>query len=136
MRADLALLEAALPPDFPDGLREYAELFFMALCEDEVLAGLTPEQLVGVALRQVERLSDVMGGSSIYIQKGVTFRLSPRNREMCEQFRGDYKALARRYKLSEQQVRNVVDRWQRERFLERQHDMFGEPPARARQRKI
>lgn len=124
MRSDLAPLAAALPEDFPEGLKEFAELLYMALCDDEDLADQAPELLVGVALRQVERLSEVMGGSSPYIQKGVTFRLSPRNREMCEAFRGDYKALARRYKLSEQQVRNIVGRWQRQQFLRRQNALF------------
>ena len=39
---------------------------------------------------------------------------------MCAEFRGDYKSLARKWGLTEQQTRNIVDAWQRERFHARQ----------------
>lgn len=115
---DLKPLEAIVPPDFHEALHEIASWLYLQLV-DEAL-GLPSDKLAAVALRQAERLSDEMGGSSVYIAKGVSYRLTPRNREMCERFRGDYKVLARAYKLSEQQVRNIVDAWQREQFAARQ----------------
>lgn len=116
--ADLKPLEAILPADFHEVLYEIASWLYLQLIEEQL--DVPADRLAMVALRQAERLSDEMGGSSVYIAKGVSYRLTPRNREMCGKFRGDYKVLAREYKLSEQQVRNIVDAWQREQFAQRQ----------------
>lgn len=120
---DLTPLQAIVPPEFHEALYEIASWLYLQLVDEGL--GLPAERLAAVALRQAERLSFEMGGSSVYIAKGVSYRLTPRNREMCEKFRGDYKVLAREYKLSEQQVRNIVDGWQREQYMRRQADMFG-----------
>jgi Mor family transcriptional regulator len=128
--ADLAPLHAILPPGFPAAMAEIAEQLYLQLLEEPLaLDSAKREHVMAVtAFRQVERLSAELGGGNLYLHKGVGYRLTPRNRQMCEEFRGDYKALARKYKLSEQQVRNIVDTWQRERFELQQHDMFGDKP--------
>jgi Mor family transcriptional regulator len=87
---------------------------------------LAPEQL---AWLQLQRLAATLGGLNMYLQKGTSVLLSPRNRQMCAEFRGDYKALARKYKLTEQQVRNIVDEWQRQEYAKRQTPLFAEPVA-------
>lgn len=122
---DLKPLHAALPEGLPDVLREMAEFLFMELAESSVPAAqqLSPDDRATLAWCQTMRLSDEFGGT--YVPKGVVFRLTPRNRQMCAEFRGDYRVLARKYKMSEQQVRNIVDRWQRLQFLARQGDIFG-----------
>lgn len=119
---DLSPLQSVLPEGLPDMLREVAEYLYMELRQAAGDA-LDEPRCADLAVSQMLRLSDEFGG--VYLPKGVVFRLTPRNRQMCEEFRGDYVTLARKYRLSVQQVRNTVDRWQRERFMARQGDMFG-----------
>ena len=128
--ADLAPLRAILPLGFPAAMVEIAEQLYLQLLDEPLALDRADREhaMAVTAFRQVERLSKELGGGNLYLHKGVGFRLSPRNRQMCEEFRGDYKVLARKYKLSEQQVRNIVDTWQRERFAQRQRDMFGNAP--------
>lgn len=123
---DLAPVHAVLDPAYPEFLREVTEINFVTLLAEEP----TPPdearklRLAQIALALVERLSDVIGGGAPYWPKAVRFHLTPRNRAMCAEFRGDYKRLARKHKLTEQQVRNIVDAWQREQFERRQSPLF------------
>lgn len=122
----LAPLRAVLPVGFPSTLTEIAQQLYLQLLE-EALFEQSPDRahlLATIALRQVDRLSAELGGAAMYVQKGTSYRLTPRNRAMCAEFRGDYKVLARKYRLSEQQVRTIVDSWQREEFARRQSDIF------------
>ncbi|CAM3350453.1 Mor transcription activator family protein [Paracidovorax anthurii] len=136
--ADLAALHAILPLGFPAAMAEIAEQLYLQLLEEPIARDRADREhaMAATAFRLVERLSAELGGVNLYLHKGVGYRLTPRNRQMCDEFRGDYKALARKYKLSEQQVRNIVDTWQREAFLQKQRDMFGAQsetrPSRAR----
>ena len=122
---ELAPLEAVLDPAYPDRLREVATCLYVELLDQtEVRAKLNVKWLAQLALALTERLSLDMGGSTFYMHKGTYYRqgltLTPRNREMCAKFRGDYTVLAREYGLSDQQVRTIVDAWQRDQFLARQ----------------
>ena len=126
---DLSAVAQIMDPSYPDGLREVTELLFLELVQAEPS---TPDQarsiaLAQLALRQTERLSVELGGTNFYMHKATSYRLSPRNRQMCAEFRGDYKLLARKYKLTEQQVRNIVDAWQREQFARRQGSLLLDP---------
>lgn len=126
----LGPLQRMLPAGFPDRLREIAEQLYLQLL-DEPLLQRAPDRmarLAAIALRQTDRLSLELGGMNMYLHKGVSFRLLPRNMQIAEQFRGDYTALARAHRLSEMQVRNIVDAVQRQRFLANQCDMFPEGP--------
>lgn len=132
--ADLAPVHAVLDPAYPDILREATEILYLQLVEEE---GTAPDaeralRLAHIAFAQVERLCDVIGGGAPYWPKAVRFRLSPRNRKMCSEFRGDYKPLARKYKLTEQQVRNIVDAWQDEEFGRKQSTLFGEAATKTK----
>ena len=131
---DLAPVHAVLDPAYPEFLREVTEINYVTLVAEETSP---PDEarkvrLAQLALALVERLSDVIGGGAPYWPKAVRFHLSPRNRQMCSEFRGDYKKLARRYKLTEQQVRNIVDTWQREQFERRQSPLFGDAGTAAK----
>lgn len=125
---DLAPVAAVLDPAYPELLREATEILFLQLVDEEASPPDEPRslRLAQIALAQVERLSEVIGGGAPYWPKAVRFRLTPRNRQMCSEFRGDYKPLARKYKLTEQQVRNIVDEWQREQFARKQSPLFAE----------
>ena len=128
---DLAPIHAVLHPAYPERLREVAEFLFLQLIDEEqdVPDGARALRLAEIAFAQCERLSTELGGSGFYMHKAVSFRLTERNRKMCSEFRGDYRVLARNYKLTEQQVRNIVDEWQKQEFSRRQGDIFGTPPT-------
>lgn len=122
---DLAPVGLVLDPSYPESLREVTELLYLELvdAEPEAPAQARALELARLALRQTERLSSELGGTNFYMHKATSYRLSPRNRAMCAEFRGDYKILARRYKLTEQQVRNIVDAWQKEEFARKQNSL-------------
>jgi len=125
---DLAPLEAVMDPAYPDRLREIAEHLFLQLLEEEDAAPdpARAHQMAQIALRQTERLSINLGGGNFYMHKGVSFRLTPRNREMCARFTGNnYDALALAYGLSDMRVRQIVNAWQVERFMHRQETLPG-----------
>ncbi|MGL5752683.1 MAG: Mor transcription activator family protein [Paraclostridium sp.] len=50
-----------------------------------------------------------MGGSSLYIPKEASLTRPIRNRIIRESFNGDYKSLARKYNITEAQIRNIMD---------------------------
>ncbi|HDR9585249.1 TPA: hypothetical protein QDC22_007517 [Burkholderia stabilis] len=107
---------------FPDALREIAASLFAALLEQtQLVDDVGRHGLAELAIMQTERLSSDLGGHSFYMHKGASYRLTPRNRQMCAEFRGDnYAELADRYGLTEMRVRQIVDGWRREQFLARQ----------------
>jgi len=127
--ADLAPLHAVLDVAYPERLREIAEQLFLQLMADDaqheqhaepITAGRA-QSLALTALRQVDRLCAALGGGGFYLPKGIGFRLSVRDREMCAKFNGrNLHQLAIDYRLSDMRVRQIVDAWQLERFTQRQ----------------
>ena len=63
-----------------------------------------------IGLENYIRLVETYGGSSIYIYKQDSFVRLLRDKKIREEFRGDYRALAQKYNLSEMAIRNIVDR--------------------------
>lgn len=124
--ADLAPVNAVVGPDLPELLRETTEVLYLQLVDEEESkpSAARCARLAQIALAQVVRLSELIGGTQPYWPSVKYFALTARNREMCAEFRGDYTKLARKYKLSEIQVRNIVDLWQKEKFLARQNSLF------------
>ncbi len=123
---DLAPVTALLGPDLPELLREATEVLYLQLVEEEEASpdALRCTRLAQIALAQVVRLSEKIGGTQPYWPSARYFSLTARNREMCAEFKGDYTALSRKYKLSDMQVRNIVDLWQKEKFFARQSSLF------------
>jgi len=134
--AELAVLEAQLPPGMAEGMRDLALCLFEALVLQDPRAG-TPApagdwqlQLSSWAqqvLAQLQHLAQEMGGrGGLYIAKGLIAQLSARDHEMCGKFRGNnYRELAHEYGLTEMRVRQIVDAWQREQFTTRQGRLPG-----------
>jgi Mor family transcriptional regulator len=103
-KATLAPLHALLDPAYPDNLRMVAEWLYVQLVEDD---GLVDPALL--ALRQTERLSTELGGMNIYMNKGLRYRASLRDRQMFELFNGrNYDELARSNHLSPMRVRQII----------------------------
>lgn len=110
----LAALHALLDPAYPENLRMVAEWLFIQLVEDEEITAIpmSPERLSALALlalRQTERLSAEIGGMNFYLNKGVSYRATLRDREMFERFNGrNYDELARAYGLTPMRVRQII----------------------------
>ncbi len=110
-RCDLAPLHALLDPAYPENLQLIAEWLFIQAAEDEEPAPDAPrlDQLALLALRQTERLSSEIGGMALYLNKGVRYRATLRDREMFELFNGhNYDELARRHGLTSTRVRQII----------------------------
>ena len=111
---DLAALHALLEPAYPDNLRTIAEWLFVQLVEDWDILGVeldagTLDKLALLALRQTERLSAEEGGNALYLNKGVSYRASLRDREMFERFNGrNYEELGKAHRISAMRVRQIM----------------------------
>ena len=133
--AEAAVLENLLPEGLTRDMKDVALCLFEALVlADERAGDARPadswkEQLVAWArqvLMQLQRLADQRGGYPLYIAKGIAVHLSERDRAICARFNGtNYRELARTHGLTEVRVRQIVDTWQRERFLARQQGLPG-----------
>ena len=131
---DLAPVHALMGDDFPELLREAGEALYLELAEHATLDGGAKakadahehqQELAKLALAQVARLTELFGGTQPYWPSGKYFVMSERNLQICAEFRGDYTVLARKYNLSEIQVRNIVDGWQRKKFMAKQGKLPG-----------
>ncbi|OGB58436.1 MAG: hypothetical protein A2496_01600 [Burkholderiales bacterium RIFOXYC12_FULL_60_6] len=133
--AELAVLEALLPAGLTPAMRDVAQCLFEPLVLADTRCGQSapsPEWLAQLqalarqSLMQLQYLAEKMGGSGpVYIAKGIAVHLSARDRKMCAEFRGEYKALGRKYGLTEMRCRQIVDAWQRAEYLSRQSDLTG-----------
>lgn len=95
------------PPDYPEVLEHVGQIVYRELCE----RGLHPRIAADMALLVADSICTEFGGTQPYIPRALSYRLSHRDAEIFQEFRGDnYPQLARRYSLSEQQVRNIVRR--------------------------
>ena len=89
MSTNIQLLSAIRPSDIP---AEYTDLV-------EVLG-----------LDGFLTLVDLCGRRSLYIPKGETLRRDGRDREIRARFNGgNYRALASQFRLSERQIRKIVN---------------------------
>ncbi|MBO3444585.1 Mor transcription activator family protein [Clostridium sp. CCUG 7971] len=51
----------------------------------------------------------LLGGSSLYIPSESSLAKPLRNKRIRESFNGDYKAISRKFGISEVQVRNIIN---------------------------
>ncbi|MCB8748327.1 hypothetical protein LHU53_15610 [Rhodoferax sp. U2-2l] len=132
--AELAVLEALLPPGLTPDMRDVAQCLFEPLVmADERCGQAAPDQpwlaqlfaWAQQALMQLQYLTTQKGGVAIYLAKGIAVHLSARDRKMCSEFRGEYKLLGRKYGITEMRCRQIVDAWQRAVYLERQQGLPG-----------
>jgi hypothetical protein len=132
--AELAVLEALLPPGLTPDMRDVAQCLFEPLVMSDARCGQgAPDanwlvQLLAwaqQALMQLQYLTTQKGGVAIYLAKGIAVHLSARDRKMCSEFRGEYKLLGRKYGITEMRCRQIVDAWQRSVYLARQQGLPG-----------
>ena len=132
--AEAAVLDAQLPAGLTDEMRDVARCLYEAMVLTDQRAGQAhPDagwrQVLGymarVAAIQLQHLAEQKGGRAIYLAKGVAVHLTARDRRMCEEFRGDYDVLAKRYDRTPMRVRQIVGAWQLEQFRRRQGQLPG-----------
>ncbi|MFZ1417667.1 MAG: Mor transcription activator family protein [Burkholderiaceae bacterium] len=102
---------------FPDGYPEILEQMGYVIARRLADHGVPVEQLQDLTLGITEEIRFEVGGRDTYIPKGHLFELSQRDEEIYNQFKGNnYYELARKYGLTEIQIRSIVKRG-RERDL-------------------
>ena len=85
--------------------------FGWAGCEVERLPEIYQELVAVVGLEAALRLARYLGGTNQYFPKFERITLAERNRRIRAEFDGrNHAALARRYKVSTRQVREVLRR--------------------------
>jgi Mor family transcriptional regulator len=134
---DLAPLHALLASRYPQLMKEEktpllsAEAMYwqlvLAHSKDEGAPDASRMQwLAEVTLAQLMRLLAVFGGGQPYFPSIKTFEATDRNLRMVADFRdSNYAQLARKYKLSDVQVRSIVDGWRRQEYERRQGKLPG-----------
>ena len=127
--AEAAVLEALLPERLGGSSRSLALCLYEALVLADDRAG-TPapagdwlrqlEAWAQQVLSQLRHVSDQMGGFNFYLAKNAGFGLDERDRRMWEEFRGDYRAMAKKYGITEMRARQVIETARREEMASRQ----------------
>ena len=82
------MLEFLTESDVPDSVKDVVEVIGMDAFKD---------------------LVKLAGGSNLYIPNESSIVKSFRNKKIRESFNGDYKAISRKFGISEAQVRNIVN---------------------------
>lgn len=126
----LALLDAGLPDDLNETLREVVAALFLHLAEDgDMVAAIGLPRLAEIAIGQMDRLSLDIGGSSFYLPKGIGCKLSARDRDIGERYNGRNKhQLAREYGVSDMRIDQIYKRWRQAELAKRQGALsFGIP---------
>ena len=87
---------------------------------------LSPEECEQIVLRQLLALGDrVIGGTQVYFPKPDSIRRAVRDRQIWHQFTGtNYDALAIQYKLTTQQIRNIINEQKRYQLAKVQPMLF------------
>ena len=117
---DAAQLDALLPAALTQDMREVALSLFSALLD----GGATAQHAARLVAAQVQRLSDELGGQSVYVPKGLLVRLAERDRAIYAAFTGtNYRQLAVAHNLTEVRVRQIIDACRRADFDARQQSL-------------
>lgn len=110
---EMLVLERMFRIDYPETMRDIARCAYQAMMADSRNAVPNPRRfsrLAALSIKIANRISEDMGGGNLYINKSVSMQLSDRNWEMYRKFNGhNYRDLARLYKLTEVQVRNIIN---------------------------
>lgn len=95
------------PDGYPELLEQIGQVIFRRLRRYDV----AHESAIDMTFSLVEDIRTEIGGVQQYIPRGLSFELSQRDQEIWQKFTGDnYDTLAREYRLTEMQVRNIIKR--------------------------
>lgn len=111
--------------EFPETYPELLEAMGQIIGAELLELGLTKDQANGKCLKICDAIRRDLGGQQMYLSKGLDYELSLRDDEIYKGFKGNnYHTLARKYHLSEMQVRNIVKRGQLRDQARRQNKLF------------
>lgn len=138
--AEAAVLESLLPARVAGSSRELALYLYEALVLSDARAGERApsgewlaqlQAWADLVLVQLRHISDRMGGFSFYLAKNLGLGLSARDQAMWDEFRGDYRAMAQKYGITEMRARQIIDAARREELARRQGrlDLDGNAPG-------
>ena len=128
-KAEADPLEALLSERVVGSSRELALCMYEALVLSDPRAGdAEPQgewaaQLAAWARQvrdQLRHVSDRLGGFNFYLAKNQLAELDERDRAMWHEFRGDYRAAAQKYGITEMRARQIIDAIRREEIAKRQ----------------
>ncbi|KWZ43775.1 DNA-binding protein [Burkholderia savannae] len=89
------------------------------------LANIDAVQAEQLGREIADRMAMHWGGQNIYFPMGASYRLSQRDRQIFDEFRGDnHGELARKYGVSLQWVYKIIKAVRREEIAARQSDLF------------
>lgn len=110
---------------FPDGYPELLEQIGQAVYRKLLAFQLDPHLASSWAFHITEAIRADVGGVQQYIPRGISYELSIRDQKIWAEFHGDnYNTLARKYKLTEMQVRNIIKRAREREALNRQYRLL------------
>ena len=96
--------------DFPEGYPDVLEQMGQRIGRTLLKHGIKRQQAQVIAFESVEGIRSELGGAYLYVNKGITYELSARDMEIWAKFNGrNYFELAQEYKLSEMQIRNIIN---------------------------
>ncbi|MDR1276168.1 MAG: transcriptional regulator [Candidatus Accumulibacter sp.] len=111
------------PENYPELLEQIGQVIFRSLRRYDVAR----ESAIQMTFSIVEAVRTEIGGAQQYIPRGLSFELSKRDLEIWRKFSGgNYLKLAREYKLTEMQVRNIIRRARARETAARQGSLFTE----------
>jgi len=120
------VVERFFSPEYPELLREIATELYLQLGELADTKVLGDERLAEIAYRITEHVRHELGGTNLYLPRGVLHECSARDQEIFSKFRGSgsYKLLADEYDLTEMRIRQIIARCIRAELKKRQGDLF------------
>lgn len=81
---------------------------FECLTRDDLPTGVM-DIVDTIGMDAFKDLVKLAGGGNVYIPNEASLVKSYRNKKIREEFKGDYRSIARKFGISEVQVRNIVN---------------------------
>jgi Mor family transcriptional regulator len=95
---------------FPEGYPDVLEHMGQCIGRTLVKHGIKQPKAQTMAFESMESIRSEVGGAMLYVNKGISYELSARDMEIWNKFNGrNYFELSQEYKLSEMQIRNIVN---------------------------
>ena len=121
-QAQLAPLEALMPPGWPETWRNFATSHFVTLLSAPGAGAVPPDRLAHLALALTLGIAQDEGGTQPYIPVGADVMSSARARRVIEllEQRLSYKQVAVLTEITTSQVRKIQRAWRHEQAAARQ----------------
>lgn len=110
---------------FPEGYPELYDDMGQIVAQEVYALGFPAENAKAAAFKIMDKIRRELGGTAMYLPKGVSYDLTPRDQEIFDKFNGrNYYDLAREYGLTEMQIRNICKRALQALRAKQQHPLF------------